>query len=66
MKPDSTVVDVEFEAKKIRIGDRQYLQSISRDITERKRTQAQIERAAKEWLTTFDSITDMVSIQDRD
>ncbi len=36
-----------------------------RDITDRKRTQAQIEQAAKEWRTTFDSITDMISIHDR-
>ncbi len=33
---------------------------------ERKRVQAQIEQAAKEWRTTFDSITDMISIHDWD
>ena len=36
-----------------------------RDITERKRAKEQIEHAAQEWRTTFDSITDMISIHDR-
>ena len=39
---------------------------IDRDITERKRAQEEIRRAAQEWRTTFDSITDMVSIHDKD
>jgi PAS domain S-box-containing protein len=37
-----------------------------RDITEPRRLQENIERAAEEWRTTFDSITDSVSIHDRD
>ena len=41
-------------------------QGIDRDITERKRTEEKIRRAAEEWRTTFDSITDLVSILDRD
>jgi PAS domain S-box-containing protein len=36
------------------------------DITESKQAQARIERAAEEWRTTFDSITDFVSIHDKD
>ena len=36
-----------------------------RDITERKRAKEQIEHAAQEWRTTFDSITEMISIQDK-
>ena len=39
---------------------------IDRDITERKRAQEEIRRAAQEWKTTFASITDMVSIHDKD
>ncbi len=35
------------------------------DITERKLTEEKIRHAAEEWRTTFDSITDMVSIHDR-
>jgi PAS domain S-box-containing protein len=36
------------------------------DITEMKRIDERIERAAEEWRTTFDSITDMISIHDRE
>jgi PAS domain S-box-containing protein len=37
---------------------------IIEDITERKLTEDKIETAAKEWRTTFDSISDLVSIHD--
>lgn len=36
------------------------------DITERKQVEEKIKRAAEEWRTTFDSITDFVSICDKD
>jgi len=39
---------------------------IFRDITERRRMEENLKRAAKEWRTTFDSITDLVSIHDKD
>ena len=39
---------------------------IDRDITERKQAEEEIRRAAQEWKTTFASITDMVSIHDKD
>jgi PAS domain S-box-containing protein len=39
---------------------------ISRDITERKRTEEQIRLASEEWEMTFNSITDLVFIQDKD
>ncbi len=40
--------------------------AIFRDITERKEAEEKIKRAAEEWRTTFDSITDLVSIHDKD
>ncbi len=42
------------------------LRGIAIDITEHKQAEEQIKRAAEEWRTTFDSITDLVSIQDKD
>jgi len=36
------------------------------DITERKRAEAKIRKAAEEWQTTFDSISDMVMLLDRE
>ena len=36
------------------------------DITERKRVEEKLEQAAEEWRATFDSITDLISIHDKD
>ena len=36
------------------------------DITDSKQAQEKIKRIADEWITTFDSINDLISIQDRD
>jgi len=38
---------------------------VARDITERRQAEGKIEQAAKEWRMTFDSITDFVSMQDK-
>jgi hypothetical protein len=38
----------------------------AQDITERKQAEEKLKRAAAEWRTTFDSITDLVSIHDAD
>jgi PAS domain S-box-containing protein len=35
------------------------------DITERKQVEEKLEQAAQEWRTTFDSITDLISIHDK-
>jgi len=40
--------------------------TIARDITERKRAAEAIKQAAEEWRETFDSISDAISIHDRD
>ena len=39
---------------------------IFRDITQRKKAEEEIKQAAEEWRTTFDSITDLVFINDTD
>jgi len=52
------VAEVEWEGESVK------LISI-RDITEYKCAKEQIEHAAKEWRTTFDSIADMISIHDK-
>ena len=36
------------------------------DITERKQAEERLEQAAQEWRITFDSITDIISIHDKD
>jgi PAS domain S-box-containing protein len=39
--------------------------TIARDITAQKQAQKRIEQASQEWRTTFDSITDLISIHDK-
>jgi PAS domain S-box-containing protein len=61
------IVPVEINATPVRKdGKIIALQGVMRDITQRKEAQDRIKRAAEEWRTTFDSITDLVSICDKD
>ncbi len=41
-------------------------EELQREITKRKGVEEKIEQVAGEWRTTFDAITDLVSIQDKD
>jgi len=63
---DGEIRDIQVSSRVISIRGREFVQSIWLDITERKRAQQQIVRAAQEWRTTFDSISDLISIQDKD
>lgn len=47
-------------------GEPDRLMGVSVDVTERKRMEEQILKAAGEWQTTFDSIHDLMMIMDRD
>jgi PAS domain S-box-containing protein len=47
-------------------GEVLYFDGILEDITERKKAEDSIRAAAEEWRTTFDSISDMLSIHDKD
>ena len=48
--------------------DKSFLGSIGviRDVTERKRSEDEVKRIAREWQTTFDSLGDIILIQDKD
>ncbi len=65
-RPDGTVVPVEFVATRIRIGGRELLQSISRDITERKRAEQEMRRTKELLERMFESIHVLVAYLDRD
>ena len=60
-------LSVEINANVIRDleGNIVGVQGILRDVTERRRAEESAKRAARQWSTTFDSIADMVSIQDK-
>ncbi len=61
------IVPVEINATSVRKdGKIIAFQGVIRDITQRKKTEDAIKRAAEEWRTTFDSIADLVSIHDKD
>jgi len=46
-------------------GGVRFIQAIIRDITETMHLQEELERASKDWQETFNSITDMITIHDR-
>jgi len=64
--PERTPMISELICTLIAIQGRPFLHVAIRDITERKRAEEGVKLAAQEWRETFDSITDMVSIHDRD
>ncbi|MBU2257910.1 MAG: PAS domain S-box protein [Candidatus Omnitrophica bacterium] len=65
-RKNGTVFYADITAYPIVLSGRKYLMGIFRDITESKETKDALLHAAEEWRTTFDSISDMVSIIDRD
>jgi PAS domain S-box-containing protein len=66
-RKDGSLVDVSTLSYPIRFGNTvvgAYL--VYSDITKRKEIDKKLERAAQEWRKTFDSISDAISIHDRD
>ena len=68
IRKDGSIVPVEIRYTFIREPDGRPIAilAIARDITERKLTEEKVKRTAEEWSTTFDSITDFISICDKD
>jgi len=54
-----TVNSIQYQDRRAILGN--YM-----DVTERKQAEENVRSAAEEWRTTFDSITDFISIHDRD
>jgi len=59
-------ISVRFFIVKDETGSTVRTYGVNQDITERKRAEEAIKHAAEEWRETFDSITDAISIHDRD
>jgi PAS domain S-box-containing protein/putative nucleotidyltransferase with HDIG domain len=57
---------VEVYTTPVEVNGQVLLFSIVHDITERKMAEEKLNHVAEEWMTTFDSITDMISILDAD
>ena len=65
-RKDGSVIDVDISISGIMYGGQKLIFCIGRDITERKKMEEALKLAAEEWRNTFDSISDAISIHDRD
>ena len=66
VRKDGTIRHIEASRRDVFWNGERHVQVIYNDITERKHAEKQFEQAAQEWRTTFDSITDLISIRDKD
>ncbi len=65
IRMDGVPVDVELLSIPTTYQDQPAVQVVFRDITERKKTEAQIIRAKREWELTFDAVPDLIMIIDK-
>jgi PAS domain S-box-containing protein len=63
---DGTLRHLQLSTGELMWNGKREFQTIYNDVTERKQFEKKLEQAAQEWKTTFDSITDMISIHDKD
>jgi len=65
-RKDGSVIDVDISINAAMCYGQKLIFCVSRDITERKKMEEALKLAAEEWMKTFDSISDAISIHDRD
>ncbi len=65
-RKDNTIFYAAISASPVVLGDKSYLAGIFRDITERKKIERAVMSAKKEWEDTFDAITEIIFIHDRE
>lgn len=63
-RKDGSRFPVEVSAQMLDIGEERYILAFDRDITERKRMEDSILQAKKDWESTFNSISDIITIHD--
>jgi len=66
VKKDGAVFPVEVNARVIDFEGRKVIFSIVRDVSERKKIEGQLSQITREWEETFNTITDMVTVHDKD
>jgi PAS domain S-box-containing protein len=66
MRKDKTLAWVEISTALIKQKDKKVVIGFVREIGERKRVEERLKQAANEWRTTFDSISDLIMIHDKD
>jgi len=65
-KEDGTIFPVEVSASLLEYMGHKYILAIDRDVSERKEMENMILQSKLEWESTFNTITDMITIHDRD
>ncbi len=65
-RSDGLEFPVEISVVYTEAGEEDYMVAVARDISDRKRVEAQLDLARQEWDRTFDAITDVVTVQDLD
>jgi PAS domain S-box-containing protein len=63
---DGTVMEAEIRSQLMSYQNKQAIQVLIRDVSERKRAEQALRAAAQEWQTTFDSVNDAVWLLDKD
>ncbi|MFA7231136.1 MAG: PAS domain-containing sensor histidine kinase, partial [Victivallaceae bacterium] len=63
---DGSLFCTEVSLNRINTGNSWCIQAIVRDISERKLAEEQVNRIAKEWQVTFDTISDTICLMDKD
>jgi len=63
-KPNGEILPVEFVSRVVKIQDKEYIQSIARDIAERKRTEEALEETNRRLQTLLDNTHMMVAYLD--
>ena len=66
LKKDGTVFPVEISAGLLTYMDRKYVLAVDRDISDRKKMESYILQSKLDWEDTFDTITDIITIHDKD
>ena len=66
VKKDGSIFPVEISAGLLEYMGHKYILAIDRDISNRKKMENQILQSKLEWEDTFNTITDMITIHDKD
>jgi PAS domain S-box-containing protein len=66
IKKDGTVFPVEISAGLLTYMGKKYILAVDRDISDRKKMESFILQSKLDWEDTFDTITDVITIHDKD
>jgi len=66
IRKDGAIRHLHLSNMKVLWNGKEQSQTIYNDITERKQAEKRLQESSREWRTTFDSITDLIMIHDKD